>query len=121
MTNLNLGQQFLDHETLGSLHASDYKGQVHEGVEPMERWQEKFGGSGSAIQYKEGDSPTQYVDRMRPDIREKGVQRPIDVVDYGSHQSIKDGHHRAVSAYLEGQGAPVHVRTIDEYIRAAYR
>lgn len=114
--------QFLDHASLGELKASDYAGHVRDGVGAMESWQEKFGGSGSAREYDEGDSPAHSVDRMRSSIREQGgVQKPITLVDWGSHTSIKDGHHRAVAAYMEGHGAPVETLSSDEYVRRLYR
>jgi hypothetical protein len=118
--NANLGPQFFDHAALGDLKASDYAGHVREGVEPMERWQQQFGGSGNAIHYDEGDSPTAHVSRLREDIRTNGVQKPITVVDWGTHRSIKDGHHRAVAAHLEGQGAPGEVLTSDQYVKRMY-
>lgn len=121
--NSNLGPQFYSHEQLGALQASDYKGTVAEGVGAMKSWQEKFGGPkgyGNAREYDEGDGPEQAVERLRPSIRERGVEKPITVVDWGDYESIKDGHHRAVAAHLEGKGAPVERMTVDQYTRRRY-
>lgn len=117
----SLGPQFMDHDTLGALKTSDYAGHVRDGVPAMESWQSKFGGTTEAREYDPGDGPAQSVERMRADIRANGIQKPITVIDYESHRSIKDGHHRAVAAHMEGQGAPVEVITSDEYVKRLYR
>lgn len=127
MSNPNLGPQFFEHERLGSLNASDYKGTVAEGTAPMERWHGLFGGTTEGRPYDDGVTPTSHVESLRADIRERGVQHPITAVDYSDDPDaaslgirIRDGHHRAVAAYLEGQGAPVEVLSSRAYAKRRF-
>lgn len=117
----HLGPQFFSHEELGTLSASDYKGTVAEGVPAMDAWQTQFNSHPSVTrQYNEGESPSSVVDGLRKDIRENGMQKPITVVDWGGHRSIKEGHHRAVAAHMEGMGAPAEVLTSDQFVKRLY-
>jgi hypothetical protein len=109
--NLNV-QQFIPHEELGGLRTPDFGGTVGDPdpVGRMERWQGMFGGTAEARHYDEGDNPAKAVGRLREDVRDNGVQRPIVVNDWGTYRSIHDGHHRAVAAHLEGQGVPAVIK-----------
>jgi len=105
--------QFLGHAEVGALKALDFKGHIGDPdpVGRMEHWQSKFGGTTEARHYDEGDSPTAAVDRMRKDVRARGVQEPITINEWGDGtRTIYDGHHRAVAAHLEGQGVPAHIK-----------
>lgn len=112
--NQNLGPQFLDHETLGRVRAVDFPGKIGDPdpVGRMQGWQDKFGGTGEARHYEEGVSPASHVAQMRDSVRSEGVHSPIVVNDWYSdgNYSMHDGHHRAVAAYLEGQGVPAIIK-----------
>lgn len=110
--------QFIEHADLAGLRAVDFKGHIGDPdpVGRMEDWQAKFGGTTEARHYAEGDSPTAAVERLRGEIREGGgVQEPIHVNHWkaSGYMSISDGHHRAVAAYLEGQGVPARIKVYE--------
>lgn len=116
MSHRVLGEQFLDHQALGRLRASDFPGDIGDPdpVGRMENWREKF--PTMSRQYDEGDGPTARVEKFRGDMKKGDEFPPIRVNHWkqSGYMSIEEGHHRAVAAHLEGRGAKAIIHEWDD-------
>lgn len=117
MSHRVLGQQFLDHETLGKIKATDFPGHIGD-LDPvgrMEGWQEKFGGTGNARPYDEGVTPASQIASLRAHISQGGEVPAIRINHWkaSGYMGMEDGHHRAVAAHLEGKGVPAIIHEWD--------
>lgn len=117
MTHRVLGNQFLDHEALGKVRAVDFPGHIGDPdpVGRMEGWQEKFGGTGEARHYGEGETPRTKVDALRGHLESGGDVPEVHINHWkaSGYMALSDGHHRAVAAHLLGQGIKARVTEWD--------
>jgi hypothetical protein len=117
MTHRVLSDQFLSHEDLGKVKAMDFPGHIGDPdpVGRMQGWQEKFGGTGEARHYDEGETPEAKVRGLQDHFRTGGEVPPVVVNHWkaSGYMSMDDGHHRAVAAHLEGKGLRATVKEWD--------
>lgn len=117
MSHRVLGNQFLSHEELGKVRAVDFPGHVGDPdpVGRMEGWQQKFGGTGEARRYSEGETPTTKVGALQEHLRSGGVVPEVHINHWkaSGYMALSDGHHRAVAAHLLGQGIKARVTEWD--------